>query len=432
MTSSDPRGQNERGGYVKNLVASADYSPQLGNLDSHSLSSAIFKPTRNDLIPTDHARSCNKEAMMDHDNALSTSKLGSSSKEMGSSSHSELLGANATTSTAQESLPLVHTSTSVPRSSSHPLSTPTRTVSGIKRRREIVSAKGSLHKPFKSPVRSLAKDTASPPKKQLRVSTAGSALQSSGANSASPAAKTTAASQPLMHGPASAAFTTKSRNSRISTQGKRVQFRSPFAREPNSQPSGDTALSRLMQLQTLNARVTELQSTVRKAKQVIQLQQKRDDTPLVDLIEKWKRASQEGAQVLLETYMTHEQVLGPWGNDTGWSKSIEAPPRQCSMYVGGGTGGSQSPHCLTGMDRERLDKQLEAEEARLEMQDVQQDLPTVDEAIRTKSWPDVGPQPPVTMTKMQSLLLRLGVNPVVIGYDQDQDAFTSEELPYDN
>ncbi|KAF9930522.1 hypothetical protein BGZ67_005745 [Mortierella alpina] len=236
----------------------------------------------------------------------------------------------------------------------------------------------------------------------------------------------TAASQPLIHSPELAASVVKSSKFRTPPEGKQVQFRSPFARESNGQPSGGTGLASLMQLQALNSRVTELQSTVRKARQVIQLQQKRDDTPLVELIEKWKRASQEGAQVLLETCITQEQVLGSWGDGTGWSRS-----RQRSIYVGDEAGGSQSSHCLAGMDRERLNKHHEAEEARLEIQDVQQDLPTVDEAIRSRSWPDVGSLPPVTMTKMQKLLLSLGVNPAAIGYDQDQDTFTSEELPYD-
>ncbi|KAF9959208.1 hypothetical protein BGZ70_008938 [Mortierella alpina] len=233
-------------------------------------------------------------------------------------------------------------------------------------------------------------------------------------------------SQPLIHRPKLAASIAKRSNVNIPAQAKRQRFRSPFARDPNSQPSDETALGRVMQLQALNARVTELQSSVRKAKQVIQLQQKRDDTPLVELIEKWKKASQEGAQTLLETFISQEQALGPWGDDTGWSKPNEAPLRQSGVYVGDGTERSQSSHCLESMDRERLDRQHEAEEARLEIQDVQQDLPTVDEAIRSRSWPDVGSQPAVTMTKMQKLLLSLGVSPVVIGYDQDQDAFTSE------
>ncbi|KAF9566030.1 hypothetical protein EC968_003926 [Mortierella alpina] len=392
--------------------------------DAHSLSAAISnKPAENDLIPTDHGRTCDNERLTDHDNAdpRPTLKLAFSSNDKEWPLQTELSGISASTSTTHESLSLDPPATATTlQSKSHLISTPTRTISGIKRRREVANARGSLYKPFKSPLRSLGQGTASPPKKQMRVSKAGSALQ--------PAIMP---SQPCTREPELAASVTESSNSRIPSQGKRMQFRPPFAREPNSQLSTETALGRLMQLQALNARVTELQSTVRKAKQVIQLQQKRDDTPLVELIEKWKKASQEGAQVLLETYISQELVAGPWSDDTGWSKPKEAPFRQSSVSVGDGAEASQSSHRLGGMDRASLNKQHDAEEARLEIQDVQQDLPTVDEAIRSKSWPDVGLQPPVTMTKMQRLLLSLGVNPAVVGYDQDQDAFTSEELPYD-
>ncbi|KAG9325114.1 hypothetical protein KVV02_006776 [Mortierella alpina] len=397
-------------------------------MHSHSLSAAISMPTQNDLIPADQGRTCNKELLPDHDNTVSnsTSEATLSSNEMGRFLQSELSGPSATTSTVKGSLSLEHPATAKSQSSSHPVSTSARTISGTKRRREEAAVKRSLHKPFKSPIRSLGQGTTSPPMKQMRVTKAGSASESSGAGSSVSVATITTASQPLIHSPELAASVVKSSKPRTPTEGKRVQFRSPFAREPTGQPSGGTALARLMQLQALNSRATELQSTVRKAKQVIQLQQKRHDTPLVELIEKWKRASQEGAQVLFETCITQEQVLGSWGDDTGWSRS-----RQPSIYVGDEAGRSQSSHCLAGMDRERLDKHHEAEEARLEIQDVQQDLPTVDEAIRSRSWPDVGSQPPVTMTKVQKLLLSLGVNPAVIGYDQDQDTFTSEELPYD-
>ncbi|CAO3572295.1 unnamed protein product [Mortierella alpina] len=392
------------------------------------------QPTQNDLIPTYHGRTRNKKPLADHDSSdpNSTSDSALSSNQAILSLQTELSGPSATMSTAQEEggQSLKHSAATKSESSSHPVLTPVG-ASGIKRRREAALVKDSLHKPFKSPVRPPGHGTPTAPKKQLRVSKPESVLQSSGASSSSPAALVAKDKQPLIHRPGLAASIAKRSNVRIPAQEKRQRFRSPFARDPESQPSGETALGRLMQLQALNARVTELQSSVRKAKQVIQLQQKRDDTPLVELIEKWKRASQEGAQTLLESYISQEQVLGPWGDDTGWSEPNEAPLRQPGVCVGGGTERSQSSHSLEGIDRERLDKQHEAEEARLEIQDVQQDLPTVEEAMRSRSWPDVGFQPAVTMTKMQKLLLSMGVNPAVIGYDQDQDAFTSEELPYD-
>ncbi|KAG0215511.1 hypothetical protein BGX28_009559 [Mortierella sp. GBA30] len=218
------------------------------------------------------------------------------------------------------------------------------------------------------------------------------------------------------------------------TRGKRIPFRSPITLDRQSRQPSETDHARLIELQTLNSRIIELQSSIRKAKQVIQLQQKQDDIPLLELIEKWKRASQEGAQTLIQKYTEQEQVFGTWDDDKGSSYSRAAPLRRHQAILEDDAWGIQPSssfayqrHDDPGVDLYNLQRKLDAEESRLEIQDVEQDLPTVDEAIRCRTWPDVG-MPPVTLTKMQKLLMGLGINPAVIGYDPEQDGFTTDDL----
>ncbi|KAI1318134.1 hypothetical protein EDD11_007186 [Mortierella claussenii] len=231
-------------------------------------------------------------------------------------------------------------------------------------------------------------------------------------------------------------------NTQRPLQRTRRLFRSPVA--PclvGGQPPSDTPYGRLIQIQTLKNKITELQSSIRKARQVVH-QQQTNDKPLQDLIDKWRRASQAGAQVLLEKFVQQEQFFG--GGDKSWNEDHFG---SSSGSVGLGRGhrsgtsekwdwdeatlstAANSYHGLVGMDREMMD----AVEGQMETQDVQDDLPTVEEAIRSRISCDMNMMydetAPRTMTAMWKLLISLGVDPAIIGYDVEQDAFINDALP---
>lgn len=174
----------------------------------------------------------------------------------------------------------------------------------------------------------------------------------------------------------------------------------------------------------------ELQSSIRKGQQILRQQQK-NEVPIEELTAKWKRASQEGAQVLLEKYTEQQNAFGGWG-DNGDNRSDD----MISMNRGlRGYGTRQLPWSYnTDMPMDGVSslqelgpEGLQALEEYIEHQDVQQDLPTVEEAIRSRGRPEVSAMthPSTKMTTMQKLLLGLGIDLDVIGYDPEQDAFIS-------
>ncbi|KAG0380639.1 hypothetical protein BGX24_006584 [Mortierella sp. AD032] len=215
--------------------------------------------------------------------------------------------------------------------------------------------------------------------------------------------------------------------SNIPGVGKRAPFRSPILRSQHTPTSSDTAVGRLIQIQTLQTRITELQSSIRKGEQILKQQQK-SETPIEELTTKWKKVSQDGAQVLLEKYIKQHSAFSGWDDDdddkgpndrrTTMDRRYQQPPWNYSADAP--MTGVSSLHEL-GPDG------LQAMEEYIEHQDVQQDLPTVDEAIRSRSRPEVTSitHLPAKMTKMQKLLFALGIDLDVIGYDPEQDVFVS-------
>jgi hypothetical protein len=173
-----------------------------------------------------------------------------------------------------------------------------------------------------------------------------------------------------------------------------------------------------------------LQSSIRKGGQILKQQQK-NETPIEELTAKWKKASQEGAQVLLEKYVEQQSVFGGWeDNDDNRSDdrtSISRELRGCGSRHLPWNYNTVTP--MTGISslQELGSYGLQAMEEYIEHQDVQQDLPTVDEAIRSRSRPEVAAMthPSRKMTSMQKLLWGLGIDLDVIGYDPEQDAFVS-------
>lgn len=170
-----------------------------------------------------------------------------------------------------------------------------------------------------------------------------------------------------------------------------------------------------------------MQSSIRKGEQILNQQQK-NETPIEELTAKWKKASQEGAQVLLEKYVEQQSVFGGWGDNDDGSDDRMSMTRGSQGY-----GSQQLPWSyntntpMNGISslQELGPDGLQAMEEYIEHQDVQQDLPTVDEAIRSRSRPEVAGMTHLSrkMTSMQKLLLGLGIDLDVIGYDPEQDAF---------
>ncbi|KAF9209148.1 hypothetical protein BGZ49_006099 [Haplosporangium sp. Z 27] len=221
--------------------------------------------------------------------------------------------------------------------------------------------------------------------------------------------------------------------------GTRKPFRSPIVLGGNNaqQPRRNPYNSQI-QIQALLSRITELQSSIRKARQIIQ-QQEKNDTPLEDLIEKWKKACQDGAQVLLERHISQEQFIGDsgvWVADVRSGFSLSTESSKGSGYSGFNDWRYSRTMPQDNNESQRLgsldDCQIEEMEDNMEAQDLQYDLPTVEEAIHAKVRPDPIINCPRTMTKMERLLIQLGIDPTIIGYNAEQDSFTNEELHYES
>ncbi|KAF9187425.1 hypothetical protein BGZ51_006257 [Haplosporangium sp. Z 767] len=286
---------------------------------------------------------------------------------------------------------------------------PTITISGQKRPRVLNRMKGMpIHKPFRSPVRSIQQQQATS-SSEPTTSTAVAPTDGKDTRERTP--------QPRQLGTAPK-ITSMSNKSR----GRRLPFRSPVVRDhQEGHSSGDTPHSRLLQLQTLQSRIVELQSSIRKGEQVLQQQQK-CETSLQELTARWRKASHDGAHTLLEKYIEQEQM---YGGDSMTSK-FPVTSGKPGFYSQEDEWGYNAGAVLQKhLSHHELDQdQLDTMKQRMDAQDVEQDLPTVEEAIRTRAWPDIGTAPgPRIVTKMQKLLLGLGIDPAVIGYDPEQDVF---------
>ncbi|KAG0323837.1 hypothetical protein BGZ99_002454 [Dissophora globulifera] len=331
--------------------------------------------------------------------------------------------------------------------------------SGQKRMNDSMQTRGSIHKPFRSPMRisniSAPEQTGSIKGSSTSISQgrAATTAGTSGGGSSMEDSQVTVsdvAPPPPLRPPAHRypGTTSSSRVSSLSSKlhttaaGARRPFRSPVmaladqTKQPSSISNRSSAYGRLIEMQALQSRVAELQSSIRKGRQVLQ-QQERTDTPLEDLINKWRNASQEGARVLLEKFIEQEQAFGVGDSalrDTGSASSMGSKTNH-GFYSGFDDSWGYTADTLSGRRGQYLSElnqeEMEAMVERMESQDVQDDLPTVDEAIRSKTLPNGEAKVPRALTKMQRLLTGLGIDPAVIGYDVEQDAFTSEELTYD-
>ncbi|KAF9097468.1 hypothetical protein BGX23_008742 [Mortierella sp. AD031] len=201
-------------------------------------------------------------------------------------------------------------------------------------------------------------------------------------------------------------------------------------------PHSSTTAGQLIHTQTLQAQITELRSSIRKGELLLK-QMEKNERPIEELTAKWRKASQEGAQVLMEKYLEQESIFGRWDDNDDIDKTTAArgfggfgnTPQHAAWGYGTDTDtdtamtaeGSEGSEGYSRQDR------LQAMEEYIEHQDVQQDLPTVEEAIRSRNRPEVTALTgqSTKMTKMQRLLLGMGVSLDVIGYDPDQDAFMS-------
>ncbi|GJJ71004.1 hypothetical protein EMPS_03354 [Entomortierella parvispora] len=289
-----------------------------------------------------------------------------------------------------------------------------------KRAKLAVKTRGSLHKPFRSPMmRAREIGTGNPPAKS-GDSSPGPSKTASVATS-SPDHLFTAAptpGSPTVHEQHGAPPSSLKPRSELVATRRRVPFRSPVTL--GSAPSlGSSAHSRLVERQGLESRIAQLKSSIRKGKLVLRSQES-EDAPLGELVEKWKRVSQAGAQVLLEKYIEQEQILGTgasWDNDdTGSRVSLTS---NWGYHYDDGFGDDRGSH------NKELDPQDRrcAEEERMELEDVQYDLPTVEEALRSRCLPEsrLAPKP---VTKMQRLLGSLGIDLGTIGYNPDNDSFS--------
>ncbi|KAG0254017.1 hypothetical protein BG011_006013 [Mortierella polycephala] len=290
---------------------------------------------------------------------------------------------------------------------------PTIAISGQKRPRALSRMKSmSIHKPFRSPVRSIQQQQATS-SSEPTTSTAVATTDDKDSCERVP--------QPRQLGTASKIISMSNKS-----RGRRLPFRSPAVRDhQGGHGSGDTPHSRLLQMQTLQSRIAELQSSIRKGKQVLQQQQK-CETSLQELTAKWRKASHDGTHTLLEKYAEQEQMYGGgWGGDN-MTSNFPATSGKPGFYSQDDEWGYNASAVLQKRrSHQYLDQdQLDTMEQRMDAQDVEQDLPTVEEAIRARAWPDIGTAPgPRIVTKMQKLLLGLGIDLAVIGYDPEQDAF---------
>ena len=307
----------------------------------------------------------------------------------------------------------------------------TRTVDKMK------ASSSSLHKPFRSPMRK--KETGSDPKNSYKTTTSpvatGTKLTT---ETMSPSFTTQISSGPTLalSSPAGPSLTQPTQHRLVAKGPRRVPFRSPVVSSGSASTApghglGPTATGRLIERQTLESRITQLQSNIRNGQLVLRSQES-EDVPLEDLIEKWKKASQLGAQFLLEKYLEQEQVFG---GTSSWDDKNDYGNPSSRRRTGFGSGwGYDDDDDESGFGQNRpgggfadknltLEDRWRAEEERLELEDVQYDLPTVEEALRSRCPPEarLTPKP---ATKMQTLLCSLGIDLATIGYNPDSDSFS--------
>ncbi|KAG0078000.1 hypothetical protein BGZ90_006137, partial [Linnemannia elongata] len=260
--------------------------------------------------------------------------------------------------------PNCHSSTEAPnRSAPNQSAKLTTTRTGQKRPLPSTRLKGSIHKPFRSPLRT-AQPTDTKPATVTMKKNAEHVPRVKGTTTMTPTLASTSISMPPTLRAPSKPLTTNPLS-----VGKRAQFRPPLSRSHQGPTSNDTAYGRLIQIQTLQAR-----------------------TPIEELTAKWKKASQEGARVLLEKYIEQQSAFGGWGdNDDNRSDD--------RMSIDRGSHGYGPQHLpwsyYTDMPMDGVSnlhelgpEGLQALEEYIEHQDVQQDLPTVEEAIRSRTRPE--------------------------------------------
>ncbi|KAF9306911.1 hypothetical protein BGZ74_002002 [Mortierella antarctica] len=281
-----------------------------------------------------------------------------------------------------------------------PNSTPQNSTRGmIKRPRPKGLTKHSIHQPFKSPLKISTSTTTHPPTSlDTSVSTT---------NPRASQAKERPHRTPSLPPPPQS-------KTPLPKPKARPRFRSPLPRNPDQNPSSyssqghqKTSVGRFLEIKALESKISELQSSIRNSTMVLRHQEKKDDTPLEDLIAKWKRVSQEGAQALLEKMVEQEQVFGE-------AQSYNDYYGDLTSGQGGGYGTSDYGGFGSWDEDQDKDPQarLDMIKQRMDYEDTEQDLPTVSEA------------PP---TKMQRLLAGLGVDLDTIGYNPETDSFASKE-----
>jgi len=311
----------------------------------------------------------------------------------------------------EETPPIVTANPKVP---TQVLATTANTLASHKRPR-ATTQKGSVHKPFRSPLRFIghpSEQPASGPSARNSSSEISSKASSLGSQ---------LGVQRLTDKPATSSIPTSSSISKKPSLGVRRPFRSPLLHDQRAPRNPNDGCARLIQIQSLQTKIAEIQSSIRKGQRVIQ-QQETNDTPLEDLIDKWRKASQEGAKVLLEKFIAQEQMFGgdTWGDSTHSSRS-----RQNFCFGSDSWGyGKDSFYDRRPSLSELNPEQMEAMEERMETQDIQLDLPTVEEALMSK----LQPETEITRapTRMQKLLMGLGIDPALLEYDPEQDTFATE------
>ncbi|KAF9971097.1 hypothetical protein BGZ73_006001 [Actinomortierella ambigua] len=209
------------------------------------------------------------------------------------------------------------------------------------------------------------------------------------------------------------------------------------------------------EIRTLQYRVAELKSSVRNAK-LAKKYQESEAGSLDALIGKWKRASQEAAQYLVEQMVDYDN-----GNDyytSSWTTStvpVNHGEAQASALARDNSDDSQTSS-LPVLDKEPKKAAVAAESSnsgveeevtrqrsrysqakfrakldmvceRIDYQDTVEDLPTVEEAIRCHEYvgeDDERGYSPKKLPKMQRLLLGLKIDPNLLGYNAVLDEFT--------
>ncbi|KAF9108086.1 hypothetical protein BGX29_003282 [Mortierella sp. GBA35] len=301
---------------------------------------------------------------------------------------------------------------------------------GQKRPLPLARLRGSIHKPFRSPVR-----TAQPPEIKpaplVMESGPGQAPDAGSPSTAAPAIATATVTTTA----ATTRRTAKPLTPHAPGVCKRAPFRPPTMRSQQA-PHSSTTAGQLIHTQTLQAQITELRSSIRKGELLLK-QMEKNERPIEELTAKWRKASQEGAQVLMEKYLEQESIFGRWDDNDDIDKNTAArgfggfgnTPQHAAWGYGTDTDTDTAMTAERSEGSEGYSRQdrLQAMEEYIEHQDVQQDLPTVEEAIRSRNRPEVTALTgqSTKMTKMQRLLLGMGVSLDVIGYDPDQDAFVS-------